>query len=204
MLVFKGIGRSKMRTLFKKIKNQTGMAADEAVLATAMVASLGAFLVVNVPWDGMFSMSSKMQEELLVLEQANSEFYSRHTMWPHETTSGDWRQNVSALVSPKAMKYPYNSMTSFKNYISDMSLSYDPNGVRHDYGNGGTVMQRPIAYKGNEFIEIIMEKVPLADARKLDAAIDGSYDPDNGRIYLVFDEASKGKMVDLHYRANKI
>ncbi|MFT7144997.1 MAG: hypothetical protein ACI8QY_001055 [bacterium] len=195
-------GRRRMRNLVKVIKNQTGLAVDEAILATAMVASLGAFVVVNVPWQIMFSASTQMQEELTTLETANTEFYQRHRLWPHQTTSGDWRMNASALVSPKAMRYPYNSMTSFKNYISDMSKSYSANGVRHEYGIGGAVMQRPVSYKGHEYIEIILEGVPLADARKLDASIDGDYNPDAGRVYLVFDETEN--VVDLHYRANKI
>tara|TARA_R110000868_G_scaffold262401_2_gene521121 strand:- start:101355 stop:101963 length:609 start_codon:yes stop_codon:yes gene_type:complete len=202
MITYIELGEEIMRKLFKVIKSQTGLAADEAILATAMVASLGAFVVVNVPWEGMFNASSKMQEKLVTLEQANAEFYERHRMWPHQTTSGDWRMNVSALVSPRAMRYPYNSMTSFKNYISEMSKEYNANGVRHEYGVGGVVMQRPVSYQGAEYIEIILEGVPLADARKLDETIDGSYDPDAGRVYFVFDEAEN--VVDLHYRANQI
>ena len=36
----------------------------------------------------------------------------------------------------------------------------------------------------------------------VDTKIDGAYDPDNGRIYMIFSEESE--TVDLHYRANKI
>lgn len=192
----------KMRKLFKVVKSKTGLAADEAVLATAMVASLGAFLVVNVPWGNMFSAADAIQEQLQVIEQANAEFHERHRLWPHQTTSGDWRMNVSALVSPKAMRYPYNSMTSFKNYLSDISKGYNPNGVRHDYGEGGSVMQRAVSYQGQNYIEVILEGVPLAEAKSLDTKIDGSYDPDNGRVYMIFSEESD--TVDLHYRANQI
>lgn len=191
-----------MRKFFKVIKSQTGLAADEAVLATAMVASLGAFLVVNVPWGNMFSAAEDMQEQIKIVEQANAEFYERHRLWPHQTTSGDWRMNVSALVSPKAMRYPYNSMTSFKNYLNDISKAYNPNGVIHSYGEGGHIMQRPVSFKGEEYIEIIMQGVPLAEAKSLDTAIDGEYDPDNGKVYMIFSEETD--TVDLHYRANRI
>jgi hypothetical protein len=191
-----------MRKLFKIIKSQTGLAADEAVLATAMVASLGAFLVVNIPWGNMFSASEAMKEKLQMVEQANAEFHERHRLWPHQTTSGDWRMNVSALVSPKAMRYPYNSMTSFKNYLDDISKSYSPNGVRHDYGEGGHIMQRAVSYQGKEYIEIILQGVPLVEAKGLDTKIDGEYDPDNGKVYMIFSEESE--VVDLHYRANQI
>ena len=191
-----------MRNLFKVIKSQTGLAADEAVLATAMVASLGAFLVVNVPWGNMFSTAEAMQEQLEMVEQANAEFYQRHRLWPHQTTSGDWRMNVSALVSPEAMRYPYSSMTSFKNHIGDITKKHDPNGVNHSYGTGGSIMQRAVSYQGQEYIEIILEGVPLAQAKSLDTRIDGAYDPDNGKVYMIFNEESES--VDVHYRANRI
>lgn len=191
-----------MNKLFKVIKSQTGLAADEAVLATAMVASLGAFLVVNVPWGNMFSGAEAMQEKLHMVEQANAEFHERHRLWPHQTTSGDWRMNISALVSPKAMRYPYNSMTSFKNYLDDISKSYSPNGVRHEYGEGGHIMQRAVSYRGENYIEIILQGVPLAEAKGLDSKIDGKYDPDNGKVYMIFSEESE--TVDVHYRANRI
>ena len=83
-----------------------------------------------------------------------------------------------------------------------MSKGYSPNGVRHDYGEGGSVMQRAVSYQGQDYIEVILEGVPLAEAKDLDTKIDGAYDPDNGRIYMIFSEESE--TVDLHYRANKI
>lgn len=185
-----------------KLKNQAGIATDEAILASIMVASLGAFVFVNVPWDSMFSTANRLVTNLESIETANNEFYERHRLWPHQTTTGDWRMNVNALVSPKAMRYPYNNMVSFKNYLSEMSPKYTENGVRHDFGEGGSVLQRPISVHGKEYIEIILENVPLTDARKLDNKIDGEYNPDTGRVTLKFDEARE--TANVHYRANRI
>ena len=69
------------------------------------------------------------------------------------------------------MRYPYSSMTSFKNHLDEITKKYNPNGVRHDYGEGGVVMQRPVSYQGEDFLEIILESVPLADARIYDSFI---------------------------------
>ena len=185
-----------------KMKNQKGLATDEAILATIMVASLGAFVFVNVPWNSMFSASNRIANSLEQIEIANAEFHSRHNMWPHQTTTGDWKMNVSALVSQKAMRYPYNTMISFKNYISEMAPKYSQNGVRHDFGQGGAVLQHPISIHGQEYIEVILENVPLDDARKLDIKMDGEYNPDTGRVTLQFDE--KNELATVHYRANRI
>lgn len=188
--------------MFKFLRNQKGLAADEAILASIMVASLGAFVFVNVPWGSILSNSSRLAESLEQIEIANNEFHERHRMWPHQTTSGDWKMNVNALVSPKAMRYPYNTMSSFKNYIYDLSPKFSENGVRHDFGEGGAILQRPISIHGDEYIEIILEQVPVEDARTIDKKIDGEYNPQKGRVTLRFNDLKETASV--HYRANKI
>ena len=191
-----------MRKILDTWTNQRGLGVDEAILSIAMVTSLGAFVAINVPWGNFFSASSQMQGELQQIETANREFYSRHQIWPHQTTNGDWKRNVSALVSTRAMRYPYNTMTSFKNLLPDFKTDAKMAEVRHAFGKGGAIMQRPVSFQGKEYIEIILENVPISDARDLDEKIDGAYDPDNGQMYLVFD---KDKItVDVHYRANPI
>lgn len=188
--------------MFKFIKNQKGLAVDEAILASIMVASLGAFVFVNVPWGNVLGNSSQLANSLEQIEMANKEFYERHRMWPHQTTSGDWRMNVNALVSPQAMRYPYNTITSFKNYIYDLSPKFSKNGVRHELGEGGSILQRPITWQGEQYLEIILEDVPVADARTLDKKVDGEHSPEKGRVTIRFNDLKETASV--HYLANQV
>lgn len=189
-----------MKKVIQTLKSQLGLAMDEAILATVMATSFGVFVAVNVPWGDVFGTSTDIVEELQVIEKANAKFYASHSVWPHQTTDGDWKHNVAALVSPQAMRYPYNIMTAFKNYLPEKNTNAAQ--LTHTLGNGGAIMQRPISYRNADYIEIIFESVPLADARKVDIKLDGAYDPEQGRVYFVFDE-NEG-LVNLHYRANEI
>jgi len=193
------------KNILKQLRNQLGVAMDEAVLVAAMVASLGALVATNVPWGTLFNESSQIIEDISLIETANSEFYQRHRLWPHQTTNGDWKMNVAALATPGAMRYPYSSMRSFKNLVPSFSAvgtKGETTALRHNFGDGGNISQRPVSFKGQEYIEIIFESIPLADARRLDMNVDGVYDPDNGRVYLIFNEDQE--TVNLHYRGNMI
>lgn len=189
-----------MKNTLRALKSQWGLAMDEAILAAAMVTSFGVFVGVNVPWGNLLTDSTQVVAEVARIEKANKAFYMKNKLWPHQTTNGDWKMNVAALVSPEAMRYPYNIMTHFTNYMPEYQTNATE--LRHNLGEGGSIMQRPVTVAGAEYLEIIFERVPLREARKVDTEIDGSYDPEEGKVQLIFDE-NEG-YVNLHYRANSI
>ena len=193
--------------LFKKLfGSQAGVAVDELILATTMVAGIGTFTVAAMNWDS-FSVSStsivhdQMVSQLKQVEEANYNFYVTHRMWPHQTTDGDWANNASALVTPSVMRYPYRAMTTFNNLLPNFTVRGRNYNLRHGFGKGGNVMQRPIKTAEGTFIEVIFENIPFEDAKKIDAKIDGKYNPTAGRVMLEFSENEK---VSLHYLANKL
>ena len=190
-----------MSKMMKKLKSQLGLAMDEAILAGVMAASFGVFVAVNVPWGDILGTGTNVVDEMRQIEQANAEFYASYKLWPHQTTDGDWKRNVAALVSPQAMRYPYNIMTRFTNFLPEKGTNATE--LVHNLGEkGGSIMQRPVNYRSADYIEIIFESVPLQEARQIDIEIDGTYDPEEGRVYFVFDETEG--FVNIHYRANEI
>ena len=194
--------------LFMKSKQKaafphSGFAIDEAILATVMTASLAAVVVVSVPWNKMFTDGVQIASYLETIEKGNAAFYAQHQLWPHETTGGDPILSVSALTSTEAMKWPYNTMVSFKNHISDITPGFMDGGVKHTYGNGGLVVQEQIIHRGQRYLQVTLKDVPLEDARALDKEIDGNYNPSVGRVTLGF-ESHKTDMADVKYRANAL
>jgi hypothetical protein len=187
--------------MFRTLKNQLGLAADEFILSAIMLSSVSAFIVVNIPWNSLTASPEKLVESLQNIEQANSEFYRLHRVWPHETTNGDWKSNINALISPRAMRYPYNNLSQFKNHISELSMSYNENGVRHEFGLGGYVLQRPITKAGDTYLEVILEDVPVAEATQLDRKLDGEFDPSKGRVTMDKSTNNDG-LTTVYYKAN--
>lgn len=195
--------------LFKKIfSSQKGIAFDELALASAVVASVGTFAVVTVPWDTVFtSTPERIVQNATVIEQANLSFYERYRMWPHEVTNGNWANNMSVLVNQDSMKFPYSTMRSFVRLLPEDRFQYDQNtsAVTHSFGQGGRVLQRPIQAEGESYLEVIFEDVPLVEARNVDLKIDGIYDPEEGLVTIDFEDSLiDTDTVTLRYRANKI
>jgi hypothetical protein len=99
------------------------------------------------------------------------------------------------------MRYPYNNLSQFKNHISKLSTGYNENGLRHEFGLGGYVLQRPVTKKGDTYLEVILENVPMAEANSLDRKLDGKYDPKNGRVTMDVATENDG-LTTVYYKAN--
>ncbi len=187
----------------RAVKN-AGIATDEMILAAAMVTSFGVFSYVAVPWDSLLqSTAVRMVDQFTQIEEANSEFYGMYRMWPHQMTNGNWANNASALSTKQALTFPYNNMSTFTAALPDSAYEVSREGVslRHDFGAGGRIMQRPVTLPGGGgYIEVIFEDVPFSEARKVDEVIDGAYDPDNGRLTMGFEN----DRVTIYYQANML
>lgn len=179
-----------------------GIAASEALLAAAMVASFGVFVVASVPWSDVLGRGeSVVVEGFEAIEKANYAFFNEYRMWPHQLTDGEETKNITALLSPESLRYPYSMRTHFKNFLPKFNSNATV--LKHNLGEGGVITQKPVRVDGGFFMEITYENVPLRVARRIDEKIDGFYDPDHGRVYFSFkDDGSMN--VNIHYIANQL
>lgn len=182
-----------------QINRLLGIAVNEAILATAMVASFGVFVAVSVPWGSVVSTDLKVVDGFKAIEKANIAFFNEYHMWPHQMTDGNEVHNVSALVSPEVLRYPYSVMTHFKNFLPEYKTNASV--VKHHIGSGGVISQKIVEYQGEPYMEVTFKDVPLRAARRIDEEMDGIYDPEVGKVYFTFKD---GTEVDIHYRANRL
>lgn len=182
------------------------MAKDEAILVAAMVGSVGTFGAVSMPWDAVLNGVNlvggqpALVTELDQIEKANTEFYRTYNRWPYEMTNGSWAHNAAALVTKQALRYPFSYMDKYDSLLTNVAYNVSANGValRHAYGKGGRILQRPVTEASPYHMEVVFEDVPLSTAKVVDTQVDGGYDPDHGRVRMEFEN---GK-VHLIYRAN--
>lgn len=188
------------------LQSPKGIAYDELALVAFMVSSAGAFAAVSVPWEAVLKSSGeRVVDQLALLEQANSQFYQRYRMWPHEMTDGSPNHNVSVLMTNEVMRFPYSQMRAYSNALDSSKFSLrgakEDLSLYHSFGDGGRIVQLPkVDDKGSEYLEIIFENVPVGDARKVDSLVDGSFTPEDGRLTMQM----SGDNVNLHYRANRL
>ncbi len=192
----------RVKGLFWSQSGKLTMAKEELILVTGMVSSVAAFIGVSVSWDTLFGSPAQLVDDLIKIEMANSEFYERHRMWPHQTTNGDAYKNASALVTPFAMRPPYSNLQSFKNLIPDFEIQSKTYRVKHDYGNGGLVGMKQVSRADGDYIQIQLDNVPIREADEVDLRIDGERSANAGRVTLEYDlEAGTATVL---YLANQI
>lgn len=189
-------------TLMEKLGSQVGLALDETILVMTMLSGFAGFVIVAEPF-GSFGSGAAVEEavnELTRIERANYEFYHRYLSWPHETTNGRWEDNAFVLQNAKAMSPAYHSRYrySIANFLPEHSAR---GGVlQHDLGDGGAITQHVVEFKGESYLEVILEDVPYDIAKDVDEEIDGVYGPTEGRVNIIFENDK----INLHYRANKV
>ena len=186
----------------------SGVASDELILAGALLASAGAFVVVAMPWEGVFKPgSTQMVEKLSALETANVAFFDRYRLWPHQVTDGSPVQNAAVLIDQAAMRFPYSTMAEYNRLLpTDAYTGSAAEGLTHTLGTGGQVTQELVRNSNGRLQYLItMQAVPLGVARQVDAQIDGAYDPLAGRVRLDFGTSvTEPEAVTLQYYANEI
>jgi len=185
-----------------KLRSQVGLALDEAILVMTMLSGFAGFVVVTNPLDILGGSISPVElvSELHKIEQANYEFYRRHLSWPHETTNGGWTDNITVLQTPTVMRSSYRNRHSVANFLPSYERNSKTGGLRHEWGDGGDISQHVVEHEGQSYLEIILENVPYDMAHDVDQKLDGKYDPNSGRVYIVFDDDK----INLHYRANRV
>lgn len=202
-------GHMKRMKFSKIFGSNLGVAYDELALVSALVAGVGAFAMVSMPWDkmgvGSGSPAQSMIDQLAIIETANLAFHDRYRLWPHEVTDGTPTRNISVLSDQTAMKFPYSAMRNFEQLLPTEEFELSGKTLQHSIGQGGRVTQQAVSEAGERYIEVTFEDVPLITARKIDESIDGYYDPEIGRVSLSFQESIvDAETVDLHYRANRL
>ena len=178
-----------------------GLALDEAILATAMMGSMGVFTAVAVPWDEVFpSANLQILSQLEEIEQANTKFFATHNRWPYEMTNGAPHNNVAALVTQDALRFPFSNVSNYRVLLKDVPFDVARDGIRlrHSYGEGGTITQQK-AKSSNYNMEVVLLDVPQSVVEQLDEEIDGKITPTRGRIQ----SRIVGNRVDLVYLANE-
>jgi hypothetical protein len=196
------MGERKMMFI-EKLRSQMGLALDEAVLVMTMLSGFAGFVVVANPL-GVFGGGmnpTELASELQRIEQANYEFHSRYLSWPHETTNGSWKDNITVLQTAKAMKAHHRDRTYIAaNFLPEYEMSRKTSALQHEWGKGGDISQHEIEHNGQKYLEVILENVPYETARKVDIEVDGTYEPNEGRIQIYFEDDK----INLRYRANRI
>lgn len=177
-----------------------GLALDEAILATAMVGSMGVFGVAVVPWDTVFSSEyDQVVSQLEQIEQANIDFYATHNRWTYQMTNGADHNNAAALVTQQALRFPFSNVSNYTPLLNDIPYDIQASGItlRHSYGEGGVIGQRKSSNRGYE-MEVVLQDVPYSILEALDIEIDGTANLNAGRIQRQI----SGKRLDLVYYAN--
>jgi hypothetical protein len=182
----------------KKGIKTLGIAVDEAILAAAMVGSVGLFAAVSMPWEAIFSSaSSRMLNELEAIEVANVSFRQQYHRWPYEMTDGSFANNASVLVTRRALKAPYRNMSGYAPVLGDMV--YDISGreveLKHAYGAGGRIVQMPSDQKGYH-MKIVYEDMPLSKVKEIDQEIDAVEDLSAGRLQA---DVRRGRVFMVYY-----
>lgn len=187
---------------FNKLRSQVGLALDEAVLVMTMLSGFTGFIVVSSPLDifGKGVNTTELVSELQEIERANYEFYRSYLSWPHETTNGEWTDNITVLQTPKVMRAYHRDRVHYTyNFLANHERGSTGN-IRHEWGDGGDISQHVIEHNGQKYLEIIMENVPYDVAHDIDEKLDGEYGPNSGRVYIIFEN----EKVNIHYRANRV
>lgn len=187
-----------------KLKSQIGLALDETILVMTMLSGFTGFVVVADPLgiSGNDNITEKLSTDLQKIEMANYEFYRRYLSWPQETTNGDWNNNILVLHSSASMKPYYKQQVySSINFLPQYEkINSKTMALQHNIGEGGDISQHVIEYNGDKYLEVILKDVPYDIARDLDVKIDGEYNPNSGRVNIIFDN----EKVNIYYRANKV
>lgn len=192
--------------MVKKTLKNAGISTAEGVMAAAMVSSVTIFGAVAVPWKEvsntlLVSEAEVTANQLVAIEEANQRFYDYYSYWPYQMTNGSPEHNAAALVTAEALKSPYRNMANFYVAYEDGVFDIQSRKVvlRHNMGEGGNVVQVP-SRSSKYHMEIKLDNVPYATAKKMDEKIDGAYTPDGGRVRLEFHDG----VVDITYFANPV
>jgi hypothetical protein len=182
----------------KKELKTLGLAVDEAILAAAMVGSVGLFAAVSMPWEAILrSANSRMLNELETIEAANASFRQQYHRWPYEMTDGSHANNASVLATRRALKAPYRNMSGYVPVLNDMV--YDISGreveLKHAYGAGGRIVQMPSDLKGYQ-MKVVYEDMPLSKVKEMDQEIDAAADLNGGRLRA---DVRRGRVFMVYY-----
>lgn len=179
-----------------------GFAREELIVGAVVIGGLStAGAVMGVPWHDMMRSSQVEAADIYrEIESANLKFYQEYGYWPDEVTDGTSTANVRVLMDRTAASSTYVSPRNFRPLIeADTDIVNGEAVVRHRYGSGGVI--RTVALnddtKGYRYV-ITMDNLKMSEARLLDEAVDGKFDPDHGRLQITY----LGKTAVARYLAN--
>lgn len=176
-----------------------GLAKDELLLLGAVSVSLGSVGYVAVPW-GTLAMGPTDHALALYeqIEKGNQAYFDKYGVWPHEVTSGNADANVVVLMSRKALTRPFAESAVYQPVMKGLvDVRADGLKARHTYGQGGVVTSVPLNGGAYRYV-IAFDNLTIGEARDLDEAMDGEFDPAKGRVRLVEEEG----VVTAKYLAN--
>lgn len=176
-----------------------GLAKDELLLLGAVSMSLGSVGYVAIPW-GTLTMgpSDKALALYEQIEHANQTYFDKYGVWPHEVTSGTPEANAVVVMSRKALTRPFAESAVYQPVMEGLvDVRADGLKARHTFGKGGVVTS--VALNGGAYRYVIaFDNLTIAEARDLDEAIDGEFNPAKDRVRLVEEDG----VVTAKYLAN--
>ena len=188
-----------LERLFSKA---AGYTREELVLGGLVMGSLGVFggVAGAVPWSTLLASDQDQAAALYrQIESANLKFFQEYGYWPHEVTDGDARSNVAVLLDRSVATGIYISKARYRPLLeADTDMVGQRPVVRHRYGRGGVVREVPLADGDAYRYIVVMDDLSLKQARELDQAVDGKFNPEEGRLRISYD----GNTAVARYYAN--
>lgn len=186
--------------LNKLFLKATGYTREELVLGGLVMGGLGVFGAVagSVPWSSMLASDQEQAAALYrQIESANLKFFQEYGYWPHEVTDGTALSNVAVLVDRSAATGLYISKARYRPLLeADTDIVGGKPVVKHRYGRGGMVREVPLDNESKYRYVIVMNDLSMKDARELDQVVDGSFNPEDGRLQVTYKD---GKAVARYY-----
>lgn len=183
------------------LRSTLGFAREEILLGTVVLGGMGGLGTLAVHSTGMFTTHS--QQALHMLEQvesANLKFYQEYGYWPHEVTGGSPTANVAVLQDISQASEVYLGKAKNARPLLDAALdTQDGREVVRATGTGGGIVRQAARDADSDFrYTITLDKMDMEDARKIDEKIDGTFDPEHGRVTITY----VGDTAIVSYKAN--
>lgn len=214
-------------TISQSVRKNLGYTIDQTILIVAVIAVLITLIIGSVGWDLLSRAGgTKLASHLGQIEDANSSFYAKMGVWPHDAMAqagiAARRNDTGNILVLKDRDATFaNSgqaarfFTRFQDYLPGFTVdnTATPTAVEHTYGNGGEIAQveNTAQCPGNStFLRITMTNVPVQEILEADKNIDNSDGAAAGRLTwgdadpFVAGDANSDGAVTLAYCANNV
>jgi hypothetical protein len=188
--------------LLRAWRQAAGFAREEMILTIVVAGPLTTFGIMgahSLGWIGTgHGGGAEMAQMVQEVEAANLKFEQEYGVWPDEASDGSPAGNVAVLMDRRAAVQGQLRGYGFHPLIhGDLDTTAEGLVVRHRLGDGGVVRQK-VQDGGTYRYAVTLNHLTLEQARHMDEAIDGRFNPEAGRLRISY----KGGEANVSYLAN--